>query len=255
MSPRPHRKEKKLGPPVVVSLLFHLLVLVGFTRLQFFAATPVNEPPVYVDLMNLPVAKPQAGAPASTGNEPAPPSAQLPAQPPSPPEMKLPAKAKAAKTAAPPQTKPESSAETSKEFAERLARLERQAEAKHAAAAIEALRKKTMAPGTGKAGAPGGTGKEAGSYYPSYIRSRLEDAFRVEDTFKPDRNKVVTVRLTIGRAGRITSLQVEKNSADKMFNDAVMRTITRAEKDFPKPPDGNPVTLSFVFKPQEVGNK
>ncbi|HEY6838049.1 MAG TPA: energy transducer TonB [Geobacteraceae bacterium] len=253
MNPRSYRKEKKLGPPVVASLLFHLLLLVAFTRLQFFTPTTISEPPVYVDLMNLPVAHPQAGAPAAVGNEPSTPApAQPPAQPPAPAEMKLPAKTKSTKAPAP--TKPESSTETSKEFAERLARLERQAEARHAAAAIDALRKK-VGSGSGKAGAPGGTGNEAGSYYPAYIRSRLEDAFRVEDTFKPDRNKVVIVRLTIGRAGRITSLQVEKSSPDKMFNDAVMRSITRAERDFPKTPDGNPVTLSFVFKPQEVGNR
>jgi colicin import membrane protein len=119
---------------------------------------------------------------------------------------------------------------------------------------MEALRKKVTGSAP-KAGAATGTGKEGGSVYATYVRSRLEDAFRAEDTFKPDSSKVVTVRLTIGRSGRVASLQVEKKSPDKMFNDAVMRAISRAERDFPPPPDGGTVELSFVFKPQEVGKK
>ncbi|HEY6007986.1 MAG TPA: TonB family protein, partial [Geobacteraceae bacterium] len=73
--------------------------------------------------------------------------------------------------------------------------------------------------------------------------------------FKPDATKVMLVRITIGRNGKIASLQVERKSGDKMFNDAVMRTIARAEKDFPPTPDGAQVELQFLFRPQEVSKQ
>jgi colicin import membrane protein len=269
MSPHPHRKEKKLGPPFVVSLLLHLGVLLVGAQFHLFTAGPLSSAPVYyVDLVNLPVANPQAGAAGGAGGGAPEPAAPPP--PPAPPAMKLPTRApqqtKAAKAPAPapPATSPRGKGESSKEFEERLARLERDAESRRQAAVLDALRKKVTAgtagkggdTGTantaGKGGAPGASGTQAGSYYDTYIRSRLEDAFQVEDTFKPDQNKVVVVRITIGRTGKITSLQVDQNSSDKMFNDAVMRTITRAERDFPPTPTGAPVELHFRFRPQEV---
>jgi colicin import membrane protein len=102
---------------------------------------------------------------------------------------------------------------------------------------------------------PGATGAEAGTDYPSYIRSRLEDAFRLEDTFRPDRGKLVAIRLTLNRSGRIAALKVEQSSPDKLFNEAVMRAIIRAEKDFKPPPSGVQTELKFIFKPQEVSKK
>ena len=263
----PHRKEKNLGPPFVVSLLVHIAVLIVGARLHLFTAGALSTAPVYyVDVVNLPVANPQAGS-ASGGGGGAPEQPASP-PPPAPPAMKLPMKAPPAKSAkapapAAPTTSPRRKGESSKEFDERLARLERDAEARRQAAVMEALQKKVAGKGggtgtsgaPGRAGAPGGTGTQAGSYYDTYIRSRLEDAFQVEDTFKPDQSKVVAVRITIGRTGKITALQVERTSNDKMFNDAVMRTITRAERDFPPTPTGGPVELRFVFKPQQVGKQ
>ena len=247
-------REPKLGYPVVLSLTFHILVYAILAYLHVFSSLKLSEAPVYyVDLLNLPVAEPRAGSPTAATSL-APPKVQAAPAPPTPqsrtPEMKLPVRAPEKPTAAKPQPAPK--AETSREFEDRLARLERDSEAKHAAAAIEALQKKTAA---GRTGVPGGKGTQAGSDYSGFIRSRLEDAFRKEDTFKRDRSKMVAVRLVIGVNGRIGTIWVDRESSDKMFNDAVLRAIHRAEKEFVPPPGGMQVELGFVFKPQEVGKK
>lgn len=101
---------------------------------------------------------------------------------------------------------------------------------------------------------PGGTGTEAGSDYPSYIQSRLTDAFRTTIAFQ-SKNPLVVVRITIGRNGRITQLRTEKSSGDKVFEDAVARAIAKAEQSFPPPPSREEFEYGFVFRPQGVGKK
>jgi colicin import membrane protein len=256
MTSWPQRKEKKLGPPFVVSLLCHLLFVFLCAWSNLLGPIALKSAPVYyVDLVNLPVAHPQAASGEAAGGAP-----QLPPPKAASPAMKLPAKAvePAKETKAPAPAAQRAKGETSREFEERLARMERDAEARRQAGVMEALRNKAAAGTAAKAGtaaragAPGASGTQAGSYYDTYIRSRLEDAFRVEDTFKPDQNKIMLVRITIGPRGRIMALQVDQKSSDKMFNDAVMRAISRAEKDFPPSPNGAPVELPFRFSPQEV---
>ncbi|MCM2357576.1 MAG: TonB C-terminal domain-containing protein [Geobacteraceae bacterium] len=236
---------------VCYSAVVHLAI--WFFLLQVSLSTHFKEAPVYyVDLLNLPVASPQAGrpdvAPGATSSSPAPP----PPTPPQPRGMTLPAKAPARPTAATParQTDP---AETAREFEERIARLEQEAAARHQEAALAALRKR--ADGKGPAGIPGAAGTEAGSDYASYVRSRLEDAFRREDAFRTDPGKVVIVRLTIDRTGRIVNQRYEQRSNDRLFDDAVARAIARAEREFRRPPGGGQFEHGFVFRPQGVGKK
>jgi colicin import membrane protein len=251
MSRRKQNIGQKLGYPVVASLVCHILVFVVLTHWHVFSSFKISEAPVYyVDLLNLPAAEPQAGSPAPPRSAVVPEPIPVPT---TPPEMKLPARTpEKPKTPKEQPAKPVSSKEIAKEFEERLKRLERDTESKHQAAAIEALQKKMAA---GRTGTPGAKGKETGSEYSAYIRSRLEDAFRREDTFKRDRDKLAAVRLVIGGNGRINTIWIDRSSADKMFNDSVMRAIRRAENDFRPPPGGVQIELSFVFKPQEVGKK
>jgi colicin import membrane protein len=252
----PQRKNGALGVLVGYSAIAHLIVF--FILLNFQFPAHFKEAPVYyVDVLDLPVAHPQAGTPSGAEHQPAPPQ-PAPPQPaaPAPREMTLPSKP-AAKTPLKQTTaiipKQPEAPDTAREFEERIARLEREAAARHEAAALEALKKR--AGSKGPIGMPGATGNEAGSDYASYIRSRLEDAFRKEDTFKPDSGKVVIARLTIDQNGRIVNQRYEQRSNDRMFDDAVARAIARAEKEFKRPPGGGQFEHVFVFKPQGVGKK
>lgn len=247
----PQRNNRELWLMACYSAVFH--VVVGLSLLNFQLSAHFKEAPVYyVDLLTLPVASPQAGMPGASEPAPAPPQpAATPPQEmalPTKPSTQIPAKATVAK--APPQADP---TETTREFEERIARMERDTEARHQAAALDALKKR--ASNSGPVGMPGATGSEAGSDYGSYIRSRLEDAFRREDTFKPSPGKEAIVRLTIDRNGRIISQRYERRSTDQMFNDAVARAIARAEKDFRRPPNGSNFEQVISFKPQGIGKK
>ena len=141
-----------MGVSFIVSTVIHLTV---FLLLAWYGS---HRPPLkieetyYVDVVNLPVVSPRTGSPAQTGNDaqqaPAPPKATTP-------PMALPTPAKpgtkpsTAKQTATPNKKTDSTPASSSEFADRMARLERAAEARQEEAAMARLRDKVKAQGSG----------------------------------------------------------------------------------------------------------
>jgi colicin import membrane protein len=248
---RPQRENGALGVMVCWSAVAHLAVFL-FVLTFHFPSRYKEAPTYYVELTNLPVASPQAGMPTGTpGETKAAPAPQQP-PPPAPREMTLPAKpagksAAKAKTAPAPKKTEES--ETTQEFEERLARLQKAADARHTSNAIEAMRKRGA--GRGPAGMPGATGTEAGSDYASYIKSRLEEEFLATIAYQSS-NPELVLKLTIGPNGRIQQRQVIKSSRDRLFEDSVFRTIVKAEKNFRPPPGGGPFEIEVKFSPQGV---
>jgi len=249
------RRERGLGTLIPFSLLFHIAFYAFFWWLHFFPTIHLPDAPVYyVDVVSLPVASPQAGTPgppAPSAQEASPPKPQ-----PKSPEMKLPAPRAA--TRPQPAVKPsvagaKESDQAAREFEERLARIERANEARHEAAALAALRNRA-AGGSKPVGMPGGTGKEAGSDYASYIRSRLVDAFKTTIAFQ-SKNPRVIMTLTIDRSGRIAKSRVDRSSGDRLFEESVKRAIAKAEKEFKPPPGGGVFEYGFIFSPQGVGKQ
>ncbi len=250
-----HQQTYSLSQMVILSTICHLLFYLAAIKLNFSFLSGIKEEPVYyVDVVNLPVADPQAGSPVLAGSATALPT-PIERQ-----EMKLPAKTPA-KTTLPkklphpvPQAgKTTGTAETAREFEERINRIQKETEARHQAAALESLRKKSTAgTGAGVPGMPGATGKEAGSDYANYIQSRLRDAFAATITYQ-SKNPEVLVRLTLNKKGRLIRYRLEKSSGDKVFEDAVILAITNAEKSFPPPPNNKDFEHGFVFRPQGVG--
>ncbi|HEX8960059.1 MAG TPA: TonB family protein [Geobacteraceae bacterium] len=236
------------------SAVAHLTVCILLVAFHFPAH--FKEAPVYyVDVVNLPVAHPQAGTPSGSPAEPKTSAASPLPAPPASREMTMPAKPAGKvppRPATVPSPKKAETAESDREFEDRLAKIEQRAAAGHEAAALDALRKRVA--GRGAAGMPGATGNEAGSDYASYIQSRLTDAFRSTIAFQ-SRNPQVTVRITIGRSGRIALVRTERSTGDKVFEDAVARAIAKAEQSFPPPPNREQFEIGFVFRPQGVGKK
>ena len=248
----PQRNNRELWLMACYSAVFH--VVVGLSLLNFQLSAHFKEAPVYyVDLLTLPVASPQAGMPGASEPAPAPPQpAATPRQEmalPTKPSTQIPAKATVAK--APPQADP---TETTREFEERIARMERDTEARHQAAALDALKKR--ASNSGPVGMPGATGSEAGSDYGSYIRSRLEDAFRREDTFKPSPGKEA---ICSANHRPVT----DESSASVTSGDPPIRCLMTLlpepsrglKKDFRRPPNGSNFEQVILFKPQGIGKK
>ena len=249
------RKDPGPGGMFICSFLLHAALFFLVTKFNILSGVQVDHPPVYyVDVVNLPVASPRSGNPAGSA---ATASVAPPAQKPQAQEMKLPAKP--TPPSRPKSTPPTPSSgakldhqESARDFEERLARLERENESRHAAAALDALRKRATGSGKGQAGMPGATGKEAGSDYSSYIQSRLKDAFKATIAYQ-SKAPEVRVRLIINRAGRIARQRIEYSSGDRLFEDAVLQAIAKAEKSFTPPPTGQDYEYGFVFKPQGVG--
>jgi colicin import membrane protein len=250
MSRTLHIKEPEFGWMLLCSVVLHLASF--FLLVKFhFSPIPIKEGPVYyVDIVNLPVANPRAGTPSSPGGA-------LPAPAPARQEMTLPEKSSpnSSPKPAPSVRNPAATVETDRQFQERMAKIERDVEAKQVSAAIDALRSKAGAGGKGgQPGMPGATGTEAGSDYASYIRSRLTDAFSTTISYQ-SKNPEAMVRLTIGKTGRVTGLRFEKSSKDRIFEDCVRRAITKAEQTFPPPPGGAPFEYSYRFAPEGVSKK
>lgn len=255
-----HRTEQGPGWMFLGSFLLHASAFLLITYVHSFLPAPIEEPVYYVDVVNLPVASPQAGSPMP-GKAPAPAAAAAP--PAANPPMTVPAKpADKAATKGPAPVKPAAQAAPGGKTAaggdeaahlnERLSKLERAQEARDANAALEAIQRK-IASG-GRAGMPAGTGTQAGSDYGSYIQSRLRDAL-VQTIAYQSRRPEAAVRLFIDRKGKLVRTVMERSSRDPLFNDAVMRAIEKAKASFPPPPNDKEFEKLFVFSPEEVSKR
>jgi colicin import membrane protein len=248
MSHTLQKKEPGFGWMLLCSTAIHLVCYFLLVEFQF-SPRPFKEGPIYyVDVVNLPVANPRAGTPSSPGRAPSRPVQQ---------EMALPAKSslKASAKPKPLTQKPAASGETARQFEERMAKIERDVDAKHHSAALDALQKKVATAGNGgQTGMPGAKGTEAGSDYAAYIRSRLMDAFRTT-IVRQTKNPEVMVRLTIDRNGKVIGSHFEKSSKDRIFEDSVRRTILKAEQTFPPPPGGVKFEYVYRFAPEEANKK
>lgn len=244
-----NRRDPRFSWMLLASLALHLACYVVLLKFHYYSLPLAEGPVYYVDVVNLPVAHPRAGSPSAA--EGAPPS-------PAREEMAVPAPAPQ-KTVAKPKTpagkKPAVPAEAARQFEERMAKIEQEVAAKHTMAAIEALQKKVAGAGKGgRTGIPGGKGTEAGSDYAGWIRSRLTDAFRTTISFQT-KNPEVMVRLTIDRTGKVAGIKLERSSNDRIFEDAVINAIVKAEQTFVPPPGGGKFEYSFRFAPEGVSKK
>ncbi|HTP67246.1 MAG TPA: TonB family protein [Geobacteraceae bacterium] len=244
-----HRRDPRFGWMLLFSILIHLTCYLILVKYQLYSFQHAEGPVYYVDVVSLPVANPQAGSPSQPGGAPTPAKRE---------EMALPARSPQqpiAKPKTPQREKSPSSAETSRQFEERLAKIEQQVGAKREAAAIEALRAKVAGRGgEAQLGVPGGKGTEAGSDYAGYIRSRLTDAFRTTIAFQT-KSPEVMVRLTIDRSGKVAGIRLERSTGDRIFEDAVLNAIAKAEQTFVPPPGGKRFEYSYRFAPEGVSKK
>lgn len=273
------RKEPGFGWTMLCSVAIHLTCFILLVEVHYYAF-PLKEGPVYyVDVVNMPVAKPQAGTLSKTGSVtplPARKEMVIPAAPPqkavatlkTPVVKKIPLPARkempilapssrkaVAKLRTPVEKRPHEPAETSRQFEERMANIEQEVAEKHTTAALEVLQKKVAGAGkAGRSGIPGGRGIETGSNYAGFIRSRLTDAFRTTIAFQT-KNPEVMVSLTIDRTGKVAGLTLERSSNDRIFEDAVMNAIVKAEQTFVPPPGGGTFEHSFKFVPEGVSKK
>lgn len=244
----------------LLSLSCHAALVALIVCFQLLPQFRQEEAPLtYVDLVSLPVASPQSGAPAEALPASPPPRAAPPAPPPS---MALPATRSAkAPDKTPDKASPTKAAKTTKasgqqpsseddrRFDERMEKIERMAEEKRQAAVLESLRKKGPRPAA--VGMPGATGTEAGTDYLTYLSSRLQSAF-VPAMASEVKAPLLVAVITVGSDGRI-EYKVEKYSGDPLFDAAVVRAVTVAGGKLLPPPGGKRFRHEFGFGLKGVG--
>ena len=260
MIQRVHHRQPGPGGMYALSLCCHLAIIALLAWWQLFPEALPEEPPVtYVDMVNLPVASPQVGVPATGG-----PSAAVPAvEPPPPPAaMTLPAPKAKVKVEAKPAQKAKAAAgqpasgnaqpgaaEDDRAFRTRMERIEQQAEDRRQAEVLARLRKPGGKVGS-KVGMPTGSGTQAGSDYAAYLKSRLTDAFGKEMAYQT-KSPVVQVTITVASDGHF-AYRVERSSGDPLFDSAVARAVTLAGKSVPPPPGGKQFKHLYYFAPEGV---
>ncbi len=232
---------------VASSLLLHLTIyalIYQYNKLQ--RANYSQEQTYYVDLVNLPVARPRSGASAS--EKASPPASSTARQVVTLPDKSPKKIATPLATKKPPKVKPAS--ETGEELSKQMAKLQKRVEEKHTSSALDTIRNKA---GSGRTGMPGGKGDQAGSDYASYVKSRLEDAFYSPMVYKGKKPEVKLL-LRISRYGKI-DFRIEQSSRDILFDAAVRRAIDMARENLKAPPDGEDFEHPFVFRPEGVKKK
>ncbi|MBK5273858.1 MAG: TonB C-terminal domain-containing protein [Desulfuromonadales bacterium] len=254
MSARPLKRDTGMGVSFIFSTVIHLTVFLLLALYGSHSKPLKVTETYYVDVVNLPVASPRSGSPSQKGNdsEPAPPPPKASEAP-----MALPAKPKAGAKVqiTKPQTTPlkgkEPAAESATEFAERMAKLERQTEARQQEARMASLQEKNRNLGSGRAGMPGASGKEAGSDYMAYVQSRLKDAFQKTISHSSQKPEM-TVRLFIDTEGKLARKKIDRSSGDRTFEISVLRAIDVASEHFTPPPGHKFFEGVFVFRREGI---
>jgi colicin import membrane protein len=243
--------ELNPGWMIVLSLSLHLLLFFVFSNIALFRPKLYEATPYYVDLVTLPAFEP---SPAIQGTAPSSKPAATVPQPATQPAMSLPVKSgvKPSQTPTKSETTGKAQGQEALDFLARLSRLEHKSEAKHQAAALESLKRKSAS--SSQSGAFTGTGNNSGSDYGTYIQSRLKDALATTIVYRT-RQPETAVHLYIDQRGKLVRTVIITSSKDKLFNDSVIRAIEKAKVDFPPPPKGTGFDKLYVFSPQEVLGK
>jgi colicin import membrane protein len=237
----------------LISFLLHLFAVLALNHIASFRPVLREAATYYVDIVSLPSIEP-AAATAPSSPSPAP-AAARPSAPPPPPAPAKPAMTIPDRKAATPSTQStknpvqDSREDEAREFAQRMSRLERNADARHQAEALATLQKKAAEKKS--AGGPANTGSDKGSDYGAYIQSRLKDALATTIVYR-SRSPEAAVRLYLDKNGKLVRYVMERPSGDKLFNDSVIRTIEKAKANFPPTPNGASYDKLFVFSPLEV---
>jgi colicin import membrane protein len=124
-------------------------------------------------------------------------------------------------------------------------------EARQQEARMARLQEKFKGQGSGRAGMPTGTGKEAGSDYLAYLQSRLKDAFH-ETISYTSKTPEMTVRIFIDTDGKLARKKTERSSGDPAFEISVFAAIDAASKKFTPPPSHKVFEGVFVFKREGI---
>ena len=246
--------EPKFSRMLGASLLLHLVVVLVFTGVLIPRMKTESRPVYVVDLVNLPVANPQAGRPDATPK-------QKPALPAPTPKPVVTPKPKATPKPAPkPKPKPQAAAKPAAKPApkadyqdtlsaiDKLKRQKEREELKQKLAALSAQdsrKSEVNAP----LGEVTGTGTEEGVGFRSWLSQAYRDNWSLSQyqVSHPERLEI-RVDVVYDSRGYLRDYVVKKESGDRRFDDSVIRAIRAVERMEPPPNKEFKETFTFNLK-------
>lgn len=257
------RDEAKLGRLVLVSLGLHLLVFGIFSGLILPRFQRPRPPVYFVDLVNLPVARPQAGRPEA---RPQPvrkhrPKAE-PAPRPAPPKPKPRPKVAAPLKTTPPAPKrapakiapkpPAASYE--KDTLSAIDKIRRRRELEELKAKLARLEADNPRPDAAApaapVGMPEGKGDQAGVEQRAWLQAFYKANWRLSRYQVTNPDLEARVRVRYDSEGNLVDYQMQKPSGDQAFDDSVKRAIL-LDKKLPFTP-GHPLEEEVVFNLKDL---
>lgn len=252
-----------------MSLGLHLLVILLFAGVLMPHMRQEKRPVYIVDLVNLPVANPQAGRPdarpAAKKPESKPQPAPVAAKPAPKPEPKpvpkvepkpQPKPQPAAKPAPKPAAKPAAKPQPKADYQDTLSaidKLKRQQEIdrlKQTLAAMQTNDERQSSAVKAPLGEEKGTGTEEGVAYDTWLHQFLKDAWALSkyQVSRPDLE--ARVLIIFDARGYLKDYRFLKHSGEDRFDDSVAQAIRKLDR-LPNPP-GNPLEKTVVFNLKEL---
>jgi len=252
--------EPKFGRMLGASLLLHLVVVLVFTGVLIPRMKSEPRPVYVVDLVNLPVANPQAGRPDATPKQkPAPPAPKpKPVVKPKPkaaakpaPKPKPVVKPKP-QSAAKPEIKPTPKADY-RDAVSAIEKLKRQKEIEQLKQSLSAMATQdTRQAEAVKAplGEVTGSGTEAGVGRQTWLQAYYKQAWSLSKYQVSQLDLAATIQVVFDARGYLKDYRVIEKSGDQRFDDSVTQAV-RSLEQLPTEP-GRQVEYTIHFNLKEL---
>jgi colicin import membrane protein len=272
---RARASEPRLGRMLLISLGLHLATLLVVYIGPFQTQSRKDMRPVYhVDLVNLPVANPQAGRPDARPQppKPAPKVAEAPPPPPPPPKEAVrlpePAKPTPPKPAPPPVAKaepkpiapakpvpePKVTPKDEANLQERLRQLQARQEREDLRKRMDEIATRdprAAAPASdAPLGMPTGRGSEAGVDEKTWLQAFFKQNWRLSEYQVTRRDLQAVARVVYSPEGELLDYSLTP-SGDAIFDDSVKRAILK-EKKLPFAPGRRLVLTDVIFNLKDL---
>jgi colicin import membrane protein len=248
--------EPKFGRMLGASLVLHLIVVLVFTGVLIPRSKSEPRPVYVVDLVNLPVANPQAGRPDATPKHKPVKAASKPKVEPKPkPKPKVspkPAPKPKPKVAAKPATKPA----PKKDYQDTVSAIEKMERQKKiddlkkslAAMAVQDTRHAQVKAPLGELT---GTGTEAGVGQRTWLAQAFRNNWSLSQyqVSHPERLEI-EVEVVYDARGFLRDYIIKKESGDRRFDDSVLRAIRAVDKF--ETPSGKEFKETFTFNLKDL---
>ena len=248
-------KEPKIGRMLLVSLGFHLVLLLIFSGVLVFQGERDRRPVYYVDLTKMPVANPQAGRPDAKPKT-------IKKKKPAKKTVKKPVKKAAVKKPTikpkPEIIKPTVPEVSDNDIAKKLAAMQEKQQKqqeiedlkqKLAALAVDDSRDEDLLVSEAPLGEPDGQGDEAGisglTYLEAYIKSKWSlSQYQVTRT-----DLEATAWVLYNKDGRLVDFSLEDATGERLFDESIRNAILKSDQlDFEPDFANQKITITFNLK-------